>query len=216
MTEKTDEFAREPGAPLDNPKREQFAREYIIDLNATKAYIRAGYSEKGARQGASRLLADVDIQDRISELKEASIKRVASALEMDLSADRILGEMASMAQADMADFFSLDLQGRPLLDLQKAQSLGLTRNIKKLKYKEMPAITVVEAGIELEREVFQVEIELWDKVRADENLMKHKNLLKERVEVQGLDKLVDALRQGRARAAAANKAILSGESDGDE
>ncbi|MGJ9460298.1 terminase small subunit [Oceanobacillus sp. CF4.6] len=60
-------------------KQEMFANEYVIDLNATQAAIRAGYSEKTANAQASRLLANVKVSARIKELKE---KR-AEKLELD-------------------------------------------------------------------------------------------------------------------------------------
>ncbi len=50
-------------------KQEMFCREYLIDLNATQAAIRAGYSTKTANLTASENLSKPDIQLRISELK---------------------------------------------------------------------------------------------------------------------------------------------------
>ncbi len=44
-----------------NARRQHFVREYLIDFNGAQAYIRAGYSEQGAAQGAERLLRDVDV-----------------------------------------------------------------------------------------------------------------------------------------------------------
>lgn len=57
-------------------KQELFCNEYIVDLNATQAAIRAGYSGKTAQEQSSRLLSNVIIQDRISELKQGRIERV--------------------------------------------------------------------------------------------------------------------------------------------
>ena len=57
-------------------KQELFCNEYIVDLNATQAAIRAGYSKKTAQEQSSRLLSNVIIQDRISELKQGRIERV--------------------------------------------------------------------------------------------------------------------------------------------
>lgn len=51
-------------------KKEAFCEEYIVDLNATAAAVRAGYSPKTARSQGQRLLTNVDIQERITELKE--------------------------------------------------------------------------------------------------------------------------------------------------
>lgn len=49
------------------PKQAAFVREYLIDLNATQAAIRAGYSEGTAKQQGSRLLTNVDVAQAISE-----------------------------------------------------------------------------------------------------------------------------------------------------
>lgn len=215
----TEETERDASKPLDNPKIEHFCREYIVDMDRSRAYGEAYGIVKGARQSAYRLLTDADVIDRIEFLKSESLARVTRRLnpaELEAKADRVLGEMILMGEADIGDCYEVDEKGRPYIDVKFLKESGLSKLLKKLKFKEMPAITVVEAGIELEREVFQVEIELWDKTRAGENMMKHMGMLKEKVEVEGLDKLVDALRQGRQRAAVANKTILSGETDGAE
>lgn len=50
-------------------KQELFCREYLINVNATQAAIRAGYSVKTANRTASENLSKADIQNRIAELK---------------------------------------------------------------------------------------------------------------------------------------------------
>lgn len=52
-----------------NDKQERFCQEYVIDLNATQAAIRAGYSKKTADVQGSRLLANVKVASRVEELK---------------------------------------------------------------------------------------------------------------------------------------------------
>lgn len=60
-----------------NDKQQRFADEYLIDLNATQAAIRAGYSEKTASQQGARLLKNVNvsayINERMSDRKEDTI-----------------------------------------------------------------------------------------------------------------------------------------------
>ena len=51
------------------PKQQQFVDEYLIDLNATQAAIRAGYSSRTARAIASENLAKPHIQDAIAKAK---------------------------------------------------------------------------------------------------------------------------------------------------
>ena len=51
------------------PNQQRFVEEYLIDLNATQAAIRAGYSAKTANEQAARLLAKVSIQSAVSDAK---------------------------------------------------------------------------------------------------------------------------------------------------
>ncbi|MPW31922.1 terminase small subunit [Agarivorans sp. B2Z047] len=79
------------------PKQEAFCQEYLIDLNATQAAIRAGYSEKTAGRTASENLSKPDIQQKISELKLARAERT------QINADYILGRLVEIDQMDVAD-----------------------------------------------------------------------------------------------------------------
>ncbi len=57
------------------PKQTCFVQEYLIDLNATQAAIRAGYSKKTARQVASENLSKPDIQRAIEEAQQVRAGR---------------------------------------------------------------------------------------------------------------------------------------------
>lgn len=64
-------------------KQKRFVEEYLIDLNATQAAIRAGYSPKTANEQASRLLANVSIKSYIeSELEKLHSAKIADAEEV--------------------------------------------------------------------------------------------------------------------------------------
>lgn len=59
-----------------NARQRRFVDEYLIDLNATQAAIRAGYSEKTARQIGDRLLSNVDIRAAVdAQLEKSTTKR---------------------------------------------------------------------------------------------------------------------------------------------
>lgn len=62
-----------------NPRWEAFARAYAGDCwgNAGRAYVEAGYSEKGADQGGSRLLRNVEVGERIKVLREERLRALA-------------------------------------------------------------------------------------------------------------------------------------------
>ncbi len=66
-----------------NAKQKRFCDEYLIDLNATQAAIRAGYSKKAARVTASRMLANANIKTYINEqMKQIHSEKVADAAEV--------------------------------------------------------------------------------------------------------------------------------------
>jgi phage terminase small subunit len=78
------------------PRQSAFVREYLIDLNATQAAIRAGYSAKSAEVTASRLLSDA----KVAAAVQAGMDKRANKLE--ISADRVLEEISRMAFYDPA------------------------------------------------------------------------------------------------------------------
>lgn len=71
-----------------NEKQKAFCREYIVDFNATQAAIRAGYSEKTARNQASALLAKLNIQQFVQSLIEKRVERT------EITADWVLQKAA--------------------------------------------------------------------------------------------------------------------------
>jgi hypothetical protein len=90
-------------AVLSNSKHEQFAQLVAKGLNATKAYVSAGYSDKGAKQSASRMLTDADLCSRIRELQE-TLATGTIALEISSRNARVqaLQDRWSMLRADLA------------------------------------------------------------------------------------------------------------------
>lgn len=64
-------------------KQKRFADEYLIDLNATQAAIRAGYSKKTAYSQGERLLKNVEVEKYIQErMKQLASEKVATAEEV--------------------------------------------------------------------------------------------------------------------------------------
>jgi phage terminase small subunit len=85
-----------------NDKQQAFCREYIIDLNATQAAIRAGYSEKTAQQISSENLLKPLIQEMIQKLIKERADRTG------ITADRVLNEYAKIAFIDIRKFYDED------------------------------------------------------------------------------------------------------------
>lgn len=91
-------------------KRQRFVEEFIVDLNATKAAIRAGFSKKTARSQGQRLLTNVDIAKAI---EVAMLKR---ADRTEVTADRVLAELAKIGFANAGDFFDWGPDGVTIKD----------------------------------------------------------------------------------------------------
>lgn len=70
-----------------NDRQRRFVDEYLIDLNGTQAAIRAGYSQKTARQIGQKLLTKVDIQQAISAAQAARQERT------ELTADEVIRDL---------------------------------------------------------------------------------------------------------------------------
>lgn len=95
------------------PQQEKFAREYLIDRNATQAAIRAGYSPKTARQQGQRLLSHVALQQVVQQAAHKAAKQVSKSISgLEVSVERILKERARLAFFDPRKMF--DEHGQPL------------------------------------------------------------------------------------------------------
>lgn len=78
-----------------NDKQQRFCEEYLIDLNATQAAIRAGYASKTAYSQGQRLLKNVEIAEHIAELKSNQSERTR------ITADKVLEELSKLGFASM-------------------------------------------------------------------------------------------------------------------
>jgi phage terminase small subunit len=101
-------------------KQKRFVAEYLVDLNATAAAKRAGYSKKTACEQAARLLANVNVQTAVQEAKQARQERT------EITQDMVLRETAKLAFFDIRKMFDKD--GKPLdiseLDTDTAAALA--------------------------------------------------------------------------------------------
>lgn len=90
------------------PRREKFCQEYVLDLNASAAARRAGYSADSAGSEAARLMQIDAVKARIEELKAERRER----LQMD--ADMLLRRLVDEANADAADLYDENGDLRPM------------------------------------------------------------------------------------------------------
>lgn len=143
-------------------KQWRFVEEYLIDLNATQAAIRAGYSVKTANEQGARLLANVSIQEAISKAMAERSKRTG------VNQDRVVLELAKIAFVRMTDV--VDSNGRIRSDAAP-DDLSC---IESIKYKESDN----EYGGSIEREV-----KIGSKLKALELLGKHLGMWNDKLDV---------------------------------
>jgi phage terminase small subunit len=148
-----------------------FAREYVLDLNGTRAAIAAGYCEKGADSKASQLLGNVKVQKLIADLVE---KRTNS---LDLTAGKVLGELSRMGFANRLDYVQTQPDGSAYVDLSK-----LTRE-QAAAIQEIIVDEYTEGRGETARDVKRTRIKLADKGANLERPGRYLGLFKDRVGV---------------------------------
>lgn len=145
-----------------NEKQRRFVDEYLIDLNATQAAIRAGYSVKTANEQGSQNLAKLSIQQAIAEQMAERSKRTG------INQDRVVLELAKIALVKMTDI--VDSQGR----IKSDASPDDLACIESVKYKESESDT----GSSVEREV-----KIASKLKALELLGKHLGMWNDKLDV---------------------------------
>lgn len=167
--------ARKPRATVTD-QQQRFVSEYLIDLNATQASIRAGYSARNADKISSQLMG----KPRVREAIELAMQRRARRTE--ITQDRVLEELGRIAFFDLRKLYREDgsLKRPTELDDDAAAVLA--------------GIDVVEmaGGAAIGGEVGAQHIPMYtkkaktsDKVAALGLAMRHLGMLKDRTEVTG-------------------------------
>ena len=144
-------------------KQQRFVEEYLIDLNATQAAIRAGYSPKTANEQGARLLANASVQEAIAKAMAERSRRTG------ISQDRVIQELARIAFVNPKNI--IDLEDASVREDATEDDLACIQSVK-VKTTDGPK------GTSMEREV-----KLNDKMKALEQLGKHLGMFTEKVEL---------------------------------
>lgn len=158
-----------PKEPKLTNKQRIFVNEYLIDLNATQAAIRAGYSEKTAAEIGYEYLRKPQIAKAV---QEAMDKRVD---KLEITSERVLAEIAKMAFFDVRKLFDAD--GAPIhitsLDDETAAAIA--------------GLDVVTTGNQDIGFANVLKIKLADKSKNLELLGRHLKLFTDKTEITGKD-----------------------------
>ena len=174
--------------------------EYLVDLNATQATIRAGYSKRTAQTQSSRLLSNVMVSAAVSKGKakqlekcesnvgEAVAKGAARTLrKLEVTQERVLREVAALAFSSVKELVDADDKLLPISQWSREAAAAVSSV-------EIAKRHLV-AGDGVREDV--VKIRLWDKTRSLGDLMKHLGLLVDRVDVRVDVEVAKGLQRGR-------------------
>lgn len=175
------------------PKQRRFVEEYLIDVNATKAAVRAGYSNRTAKEQGAQLLCKAHVREAIDAGK---VKRSG---KLGLDADRVLEEIAVVAFYDPAELMidgeaDDDTDDAIKIDGRVIYGLRGPADIKRLP--ETARRAIVGWGYDRNQ---NFTVKLADKLRALDQLARHLSLYNDKLEVTSLNGLADRLARVKAR-----------------
>lgn len=148
-------------------KQKRFVEEYLIDLNATQAAIRAGYSVKTANEQGAQNLAKLSIKEEISKAMAERSKRTG------INQDRVIEELAKIAFINANDL--INPTDASVRENASKEDLACIQSVK------------VKQSFSDKGDITEREVKLNDKMKALELLGKHLGMWKDKVELSGLD-----------------------------
>jgi len=148
-------------------KQRQFVAEYLVDLNGAAAAVRAGYAVRCARSEAKRQLTNVHIRSEIDKALEARGERV------QITADRVLAELAKIAFTDASDVadWSPDrgVTVRPSDSLTDSASAAISEVSENRKISPDGSVSNIH-----------LKVKLHDKLKALEMLARHLGMMRDK------------------------------------
>jgi len=157
-----------------------FVKEYLVDLNATQAAIRAGYSPKTAKQQGQRLLTRDDVNAALQKEMSKRAKRT------EITADKVLEELGKIGFAEVTDFLQVRTErvlvdrdpgtGEPISEIRQIVLLQDTAEIPKDKLAAIAEIKQAKDG--------SISFKLHDKKGALDSIGKHLGMFVDKAQIK--------------------------------
>lgn len=186
-------------------KQKRFADEYLIDLNATRAY-KVAYpnvkKDNTASQAGSRMLRNVKVASYIEKRMRDREKRT------EITQDMVLKELAAIGFAKTSDYAKViekqavyTLKDGTRIPLYDENGKPVMINDVKLALTDELSEEQVRAIAGIKQGKYGIEVAQCDKVKALELIGRHLGMFRDKVELSGLDeeksKLDDLIKQMR-------------------
>lgn len=165
--------------------QKRFCDEYLIDLNATRAY-KVAYpkckKDETANAASSRMLRNVKVQEYISERMKEREQRT------EITQDMVIKELAAIAFSKASDYARLKkmkrnvpiFDGEDIVDYKEEEYTGIEFTpTDELTEEQKKALSGIKEG------KFGIQVDSCDKVKALELLGKHLGMFKEKVTIDG-------------------------------
>jgi phage terminase small subunit len=164
-------------------KQQRFVDEYLLDLNATQAAIRCGYSKKTAYSAGQRLLKHVEVGPELEKALQARAEKTK------IDAEWLLIRLAEEATADVNDLYDEQGQLKPVCEWPLIWRQGLVAGIETEHGEDGSTVSKVK---------------LADRAKRLEMLGKHVDIqaFRERIEVTVVDSFAELEKARIARRAA--------------
>jgi phage terminase small subunit len=159
-----------------------FVKEYLVDLNATQAALRAGYSEKTAYRTGADNLKKPQIQEAIQQAMQKREQRT------EITADKVLEEYAKLGFSDVSDYLEVvtervlvdrTAEGEPISEIKQFVFMKNTADIPPEKLAAISEVKQHKDG--------SISFKLHDKRGALDSIARHLGMFTERIEHTGKD-----------------------------
>jgi phage terminase small subunit len=171
-------------------KQQRFVDEYLIDLNATQAAIRAGYSAKTAYSIGDENLKKPEIAAAVQKAMDSRAARTG------ITADRVLAELAKIGFADIrkairwysqTNIASVDDDDAEALIEEGAVRFAVANQVELISSDEIDDATAAAISEIGQTSTGALKVKLHDKRAALVDIGKHLGMFRERVEHTGKD-----------------------------
>ena len=161
-----------------NAKQRRFVDEYLIDLNATQAAIRAGYSAKRASEIAYQLLQKTTVQEYLSKRRAELEKRT------EITQERVLAELAKIGFSDIRKAVKWG-EGIAVTDAESGLSV-VVNGVSLIASESLDEATAASIS-EVSQTAQGLKVKMHDKRAALVDIGRHLGMFKDKVEVTGKD-----------------------------